>query len=253
MKFPFLQVINNVGYLTEKQDNFSSLYLKVRGSEKRVLNDNQVQKLPFVPADHPHYKEWLLRQKSAKRFIDHLKKKKKPLQILDIGCGNGWFTNQMAATSENHSVVGLDINSLELEQAARIFKGGNLHFVYGDIFSLKSLFSHQFDIITINATIQYFRNFGKLISLLKLSLKPRGELHIMDSPFYRDHEIDAAKNRTIQYYTNLGFPQMAEHYFHHSMAEIKEFEIRYRPGRSLLQRFVGRKDSPFMWLKYVGN
>ena len=249
MDLEFLHKKTGIGYLSKNENPFSSVYLDVRKKEHRILTDEDVKKLPLMVSSNPNHSEWKLRQKSSQRFIDYLKTKPEKLQILDIGCGNGWFTNSIAETSKSSDVIGLDINHMELEQAARVFQKGNLQFVYGDIFQIESKLCNQFDIITLNACIQYFSNFKALISKLISFSKPNGEIHIIDSPFYRKEELDKAKKRTKDYYTELGFPEMASNYFHHCFDDLEDFKILYNPKKNILIKLIRRKDSPFYWLK----
>lgn len=253
MILPYLRQLKSVGYLTEESDSFSTLYLKVRECENRVLTDDQLKQLPYATTENPNWKEWKRRQKSALRFTNYLNRKNSTKHILDLGCGNGWFAHILAKTKPDATVVGIDINPDELEQAARVFNRHNLRFVYGDIFALNDVFSSQFDLITVNATIQYFGDMPKLKALLKSFLKPKGELHIIDSPIYSEKALGAAKQRTENYYRHLGFPEMAEYYYHHSLEELKEFKIRYRPKKSIFNKLIGFKDSPFPWLIYVNE
>lgn len=249
MDLKFLFKKNGIGYLSQNENPFSSVYLEVRKKELRILSDNEVKKLPFMILSNPNAKEWKLRQKSSERFINYLKMKPKNLQIIDIGCGNGWFTNLISEVSQNNNVFGLDINILELEQATRVFKKGNLQFIYGDIFQFESTLFNLFDVIILNASIQYFKNLRQVMKQLRLFLKPNGEIHIIDSPFYSKEELLSAKKRTNGYYTGLGFPEMIEYYFHHTFDDIRDFEILYYPKQSVLKKFTREKDSPFYWLK----
>lgn len=238
-------VKNNVIYLTEKVDEFSAIYIDVRNKENRVLTDIQISKLPYLDSD-----EWKLRVKSTDRFIEYLSKAKQQKQILDIGCGNGWFSSAMAKISDLNTVIGLDVNSFELEQASNIFQSENLKFVYANVYKLETLFKEQFDLITLNASIQYFPDVSILLKTLKEYLKENGEIHIIDSPFYKPKDIIYAKKRSIDYYTNLGFPKMASNYFHHSIENMKDFEILYKSKNKILKRILNIKDSPFTWFKY---
>ena len=110
-----------VVYLTQEEPFFSEKYLKVRALENRVLSDFQVQQLPDISKEHTLYNEWQLRKKSANRFLRYFAKKTTTQTVLDLGCGNGWFTHIIAEISESNTVFGLDINPLELEQANRVF------------------------------------------------------------------------------------------------------------------------------------
>ena len=241
-------VKNNVIYLTEKVDEFSAIYIDVRNKENRVLTDIQISKLPYLDSD-----EWKLRVKSTDRFIEYLSKAKQQKQILDIGCGNGWFSSAMAKISDLNTVIGLDVNSFELEQASNIFQSENLKFVYANVYKLETLFKEQFDLITLNASIQYFPDIKILLKTIKKLLKPNGEIHIIDSPFYKENQIADAKKRTLNYYTKLGFPEMANHYFHHGFKDLANFEILYNAKSSLFTKFIRTKDSPFPWIKILNK
>jgi len=229
-------------------DSFSKEYLALRKKENRILSNEEVQQLPRARKSNPHYKEWKIRQKTTRRFITYLLNKKPNQKILDIGCGNGWFSNKMAIN--NNEVIGLDVNRLELKQAVACFKKENLDFAFSDLFTEDTVFHNQFNIITLNASVQYFKDFGLLINQLKKFLKPKGEIHILDSPFYVNSEIHKAKKRTLAYYTKIGFPKMAQYYFHHSKEHIMDFDILYKPKSSLYKKILRQKDSPFMWVRY---
>lgn len=245
MDFSTSNIKNKVVYLTKETNSFSDVYIAVRDKEQRVLTDKDVALLP-----HLKHNEWEYRIKSTERFTNYISLKKERLSVLDIGCGNGWFTNAIAKVSNKNKVIGLDINREELEQAARVFKRPNLQFVYGDIFKIEEAFNNKFDIITLNSCVQYFQDFKALFSTLKLFLKPHGEIHIIDSPFYKPSQLAEAKKRTLAYYTTLGFPEMASNYFHHSFSDIQQFELLYSNKNKLLNKILNKKDSPFPWIRY---
>ncbi|WP_299438747.1 methyltransferase domain-containing protein [uncultured Aquimarina sp.] len=241
---------NEVYFITGKKETFSSAYIQVRNKEERIYTDQIVKLLPEVSKDHRYYNEWKLRQKSTKRIVDYLTNKNKPLKILDLGCGNGWFSNQLSKIPKSE-IYAVDINQIELEQAARVFQVSNLKFIYADIFSSETGVLHDFDIITVNSCIQYFKDLDTILDKLKNKLKLNGELHIIDSPFYKKTEIELARNRTKVYYKNLGVPQMINHYFHHEIEALDNFEIMYQPKKVIINKFLRRKDSPFMWCKFI--
>ncbi|KAB8151963.1 methyltransferase domain-containing protein [Kordia sp. TARA_039_SRF] len=191
MNLDFSRITQQEGvyYLTPEDAGFSKHYLAVREKENRILTDADVRKLPFLNRD-----EWPYRVKSTERFINYIATKKQPQTILTIGCGNGWFSNKIAEVSSENAIIGLDVNREELEQAARVFKKDNLYFIYADIFKIPASFHGKFDSITLNGAIQYFKDFEGLMQLLQSFLTENGEIHIIDSPFYKTNEIAAAKN-----------------------------------------------------------
>ena len=73
----------------------------------------------------------------------------------------------------------------------------------------------------------------------------------MDSPLYEDSELENAVQRSGQYYSSIGFPEMTEHYFHHRVSDLKRFDAKklYHPQSFLLRLkgWLGQTDSPFSW------
>ena len=242
---------NGVYILSEIQNDFESIYLKVREKEKRVYSDDELRNLPFASESNPHKKEWDIRAKSFLRFRKYLESKNQNLNILDFGCGNGWFCGQLSKTLD-HNFYGVDVNITELEQGRRVFESDNLVFIYADIFSTE-FSANYFDIAIINASIQYFSNTKKLINKLISLIKTNGEIHIIDSPIYSDQESINAKQRTQDYYFSLGFPEMTNNYFHHYWNEFSEynFEILYDPSsaKQKLRKMFLINDSPFPWIR----
>ncbi len=233
-----------ITYYSPPNNHFTDLYISLRKKEHRLYSEEQIKQLPDISNKHSCHTEWRLRKKSAGRFVTYLKSKNTPLKVLDIGCGNGWFSNLMSCI-EKTEVVGLDINSTELEQADSIFKRANLKFACADLYQKTGLNELKFDIIVFNSCLQYFPNPKLLFQHLALLLTEHGEIHVLDSPFYQTDAIENARLRTKTYYTNLGFPEMVPHYFHHQL-DFKHTAL-YKPASGLLKYLY--KDSPFYWIK----
>jgi len=241
---------NGVYFLSETDNTFESIYIALRENEKRIYSDEEVKQLPNTSSSNPHKEEWKLRKHSLHRFTNYIQKYTDKLNLLDIGSGNGWFSANVAE-NDSISVYALDINKLELEQAARVFKFENLYFIYGDMFD--NIFDkYSFNIITLNSSIQYFENPAKLIKRLFYFLTDEGEIHIIDSPIYNQNELVGARERTARYYISIGFPQMAKYYHHHTFDKLKDFnyKILYDPKalQNDFKKIFGFKDSPFPWI-----
>jgi ubiquinone/menaquinone biosynthesis C-methylase UbiE len=236
--------------LTPVNNVFEETYLKVREKEKRIYSNEEIEKLPFASANNPHKKEWEIRAKSFLRFKKYLETKDERLNILDLGCGNGWFCGQFSKTF-NHNFYCIDVNLTELKQAAKVFKSEKTKFIYADIVTVE-IKKNSFDLITINAAVQYFPDLKRLLTLLLLLVKEKGEIHIIDSPFYSENELINAKQRTNNYYSSMCLPQMAENYFHRTWNELSSssYKILYSPStfkNKVSKIFLG-KDSPFPWI-----
>ena len=243
-----LDIVGGVTLLSYYQPNetHEAIYLKVRDKESRLLSDELVKQLPVLPNYAEHFQEWQLRRQTAEQFYDFIICLKQKVTILDLGCGNGWFSSKIASIPTT-IVLGIDMNLLELQQASRLFVSENLRFYYGNIF--EELFTANcFDIIVLNASIQYFFSIPQLFTLLFQLLKPNGEIHILDTPFYEQDELDKAKSRTDFYYKSLGFPEMANHYFHHSFQDLTPYSHYFRKKITRWNKIFFKHKNPFPWI-----
>ena len=200
-----------------------ALYIKTRTAEERVISNELLRQLPYPPADSRYIDEWRVRAKSFERFIKYLRKKhhNRQLNILDVGCGNGWMTNKLYCVG--HKVTGLDLNLTELKQAEEVFGvSDGLKWVYADVLNNSDIPGAPFDIIILSASCQYFKNIPRLTQRLSLLLRDNGELHLLDSIFYKPGNIQSAKDRSQAYYTKLGVPEMSDYYFHHTETEMRK-------------------------------
>lgn len=234
--------------------DFENLYIQLREKEGRVYTDEEVAILPETGSAHPYYSEWQVRRQSCQKLVSYFQKKQsagsngQALKMLEVGCGNGWLSHQLT-TVPGSKVIGTDINFTELQQAATVFHDiPNLHFIYGHIES--GLFEErQFDIIIFAASIQYFPSFNEIMKKSLKLLKPGGEIHIIDSPFYQLYELGAAKKRSLLYFETAGFPEMINWYFHHNLDDLEQYNCSklYDPN-SLFNRFL-RNKNPFPWIR----
>lgn len=226
---------------------FETNYIHLRRKENRLYDEEIIASLPYAK-NVIHKEEWKMRAKSAERVTNYFKDKGG--YLLDLGCGNGWFS-AMIANNRDMNVFGADINLYELKQAAQLFSTENLSFLYSDMLNA-SVPKKIFNYITLNASVQYFKDLKELVNRLFEILSDDGEVHIMDSPFYGQNEIENARQRTISYFKQIGFENMAEYYFHHSWNDLEPFKykISYSPKKtSILAKLTGNRDIPFPWIR----
>jgi ubiquinone/menaquinone biosynthesis C-methylase UbiE len=242
--------VNGVLKISDVDESFGKIYCQIKKLEKRNYNDEEVKLLPFASKLNLHIEEWNFRAQSFLRLKKYLSHKKSGLNILDLGCGNGWFAAKILS-EQNHNFYCLDINMNDLKQGARIFASKNLKFIYADLFAVKFPRS-SFDIVIMNSSIQFFSDLKSLLRELFYLLKPPGEIHIIDTPFYDDEELVLAKNKSIRYFELLGFPKMKENIFQHSYKSLNNFNhvFLYDP-RTFTNKFLRAafgKDSPYPWI-----
>lgn len=247
---------SKIYFLSDANNDFENLYLEIRGTEDRLYQDEEVKMLPYLPRNHKHAVEWRLRADSFRRAFNVLEGLHRPLHILDLGCGCGWFTAKLATTLQTSKIVGADINRLELLQAQRLFKFDNCRFVYWDI-SQDDWNQERFDIVTLNSSIQYFESLSRLFKRLFNFMKPEGTILIWDSPIYKETEKEKARNRSKKYFEARQTPEMINHYHHHTWDELANFDysILYDPNKlgNRIFRRLNSTRSPFHFVSVSKN
>jgi ubiquinone/menaquinone biosynthesis C-methylase UbiE len=237
----------------KRPNKFEELYLQLRKKEERLYSDSELGQLPEIHKAHVHHREWQMRTSSMKRLLDCLSKGKAPRNILEVGCGNGWLSHHLAAKLSSE-ICALDINEHELRQGSRVFASHtNLIFLYADVLDWPA--DHvQFDIIVLASSAQYFPDLKVAVERLLKMLVDGGTLHILDSPFYNEGNVEAARARSLSYFQSLDHPEMAETYHHHRATDLHAFapEVMYDPGglMSQLERKLFRvAASSFPWYR----
>lgn len=228
----------------------SKAYVGLRQREHRLYSDDEVARLPLASSGNPNRKEFQQRLHGLYRLQHFLNRNYPKGRMLELGCGNGWLASFLTEGSMREA-VGMDINLPELEQAARVFGPEHVTWVQADIFSL-AVSPASFDTIVLASAIQYFPDLKGLLNRLLPLLTTEGTLHIIDSPIYAPSLVEAAQNRSREYFQWMKAPEMAYRYFHHTFEALNGYRwsYGYRPG--LLQRLViratGYRPSPFPWI-----
>jgi len=95
------------------------------------------------------------------------------LKVIDLGCGSGELTLQLADKLPNSQVTGLDNSPQMLEKTASIKRPG-LVFQPGD----QSTLTGEWDLICSNAALQWSENHAELIPFIFDRLKPGGQIAV---------------------------------------------------------------------------
>jgi trans-aconitate 2-methyltransferase len=108
------------------------------------------------------------------------------LKVVDLGCGTGELTRQLADKLPNSHVTGLDSSPQMLEKAAS-FAGPNLVFVSGD----QATLTGEWDLIFSNAALQWSENHTELIPYLYGKLAPGGQIAVQvpSNHYHISHQI----------------------------------------------------------------
>src|SRR5512138_3395775 len=103
-----------------------------------------------MPWDPKQYHKFQA-QRSAPFFdLLALVEKRPHLKVVDLGCGTGELTRQLAQALPDSDVTGLDSSAQMLEKAVA-FSSAGLHLVQGD----QAQLTEEWDLIFSNAALQW--------------------------------------------------------------------------------------------------
>jgi SAM-dependent methyltransferase len=169
--------------------DFFAAYARHRAREGRGYSGDDLLSLPYL-REGPLAPQWRVRAKTYEAFAAEVVMPmgiaSRPLEILDLGAGNGWLSYRLARLG--HRATALDARDDDVDGlgAAREFLSRE-----PGIFSLiAARFENiprpdaSFDIAVFNASLHYARDLAQVLGEARRVVRPGGVLAIMDSPFY---------------------------------------------------------------------
>lgn len=102
------------------------------------------------------------------------------MRVLDIGCGTGTISKDIAnLVGPEGYVIGIDNTASFIAEGKDLFSDiPNLEFIHTDIFEFDTL--EKFDLIISARTFQWISTIDKAIDKVKALLKPQGQISILD-------------------------------------------------------------------------
>jgi trans-aconitate 2-methyltransferase len=98
-------------------------------------------------------------------------------RVLDLGCGEGKVTADIAARLRGGEVLGLDISPAMVSFAREHYPKElypNLLFTVGDMLNLQ--FEREFDVVFSNAALHWVSDHGRVFSGIRRALRPGGRV-----------------------------------------------------------------------------
>jgi len=108
-----------------------------------------------------------------KRFSVISSLSEKSDRVLDIGCADGVFTNEIAKSTHAREVVGIDVLKDSVSWARRKWRGKNMKFLVGNAHKL-NFRANYFDAVYALEVMEHVSNPDKVISEIKRVLKRDG-------------------------------------------------------------------------------
>jgi len=119
---------------------------------------------------------WRTAENSAAYLLPHLEP---GTSVLDVGCGPGTITRDLARLVAPGRVLGIDASAEVIAQAA---EDGGAEFAVGDVYRLE-LDDGEFDVVHAHQVLQHLTDPVAALGELRRVLRPGGLLAVRDSDY----------------------------------------------------------------------
>lgn len=173
-------------------ERFIRDYETVRQFEKRGSLDAEYYKaLPYKDLTGKFSADWAIRAHSYDVLVNRVliplsARLRRPLKILDLGAGNGWLSNRLAAQGDHVVAVDLLVNTQDGLGTAKYYQ--NAFIPVQAEFNRLPIRENFADAAIFNASVHYSEDYVKTLSETLRVLQPEGLVVIIDSPIYHSHE-----------------------------------------------------------------
>lgn len=97
--------------------------------------------------------------------------------VLDLGCGDGKVTAEIAHRVPNGSVIGIDNSSSMITLARQLYPASRYPNLIFELMDARELaFENQFDVVFSNAVLHWIKDHYPVVEGLFKSLKPGGKI-----------------------------------------------------------------------------
>lgn len=163
---------------------FIADYEKIRSLEGRQSQDsNYYRSLPFQDLSRRFSADWRIRAASYKMLERIIAP---GMKVIDLGAGNGWLSNRLAA-------LGCEVHAVDLLLNAEDGLGAWKHYenkftpVQAE-FSRLPFVNGGSSLVIFNASFHYAEDYQEVLKEALRVIEPRGRVVIMDSPVYHHEE-----------------------------------------------------------------
>jgi SAM-dependent methyltransferase len=195
----------------EARRRFVDEYRQIRYAEGRGSDDPAFYRaLPYRDLTGRNSAMWEMRAKTWRYFERFVlspieRAVRRPLDILDLGAGNGWASYRLAL--RNHRPCAIDIFN---DPRDGLRAAGNYPVSFPLVeaeFDRLPFPASRFDLALYNSSIHYSADYEATLSEARRCLRPSGLVVILDSPVYRRREYGErmAAERHAQFERRYGF------------------------------------------------
>ncbi len=183
--------------------------------------------------------------------------------ILDLGCGNGRLSADLAGLVPQGSVTAIDTSQGMLEFARKNYAATNISFELGDIADID--YAESFDLVFSNAALHWVSGHSELLRRVYRALRPGGKARFNFAAsgncanFFREVRVAMNMPEFSEYFADFVWPwfmpEVSEYQELLSQSAFKKFEVwgenadHYFPDAAALAGWVEQPSLvPFMTL-----
>ena len=122
---------------------------------------------------------WRTAENSAGYLLPHLHA---GMDLLDVGCGPGTITVDLATRVSPGRVVGIDASADVVAQAARGAAGTDVSFAVGDVYAIDAP-DASFDVVHAHQVLQHLTDPVRALTEMRRVTKPGGIVAVRDSDY----------------------------------------------------------------------
>jgi len=225
---------------------FIADYEAVRRSEGRgSTSANYYRTLPFKDLSGRYTADWAIRARSfnvlVKNVLTRLQNPlERSLKILDLGAGNGWLSNRLAAQGDRVIAVDLLVNDQDGLGSWKYYEHGFIP-VQAE-FDHLPVMDRFADAVIFNASFHYSEEYARTLKEALRVLAPGGVIVILDSPLYRRGSSGEkmVEERKAQFKKKYGFASdnlQSENYL--TYARLNDLAQEFQLTWKLITPFYG--------------
>lgn len=219
----------------------------------------------FGQEDYWKAEEYFQNSSSQKNAASDLLKYveiEKEAHILDVGCGDGKITAELALSIPEGSILGVDISPAMIEFAKNHFPDNNFpNLTFAILDAQKLNYDQQFDNIFSFTTLQWIKDHKAFLDGAYKSLKPEGTLAItmpMGLPFTLEQAVKEKissgewSSYFLEFDNGWNFVKDSNDYSNlakQSGFKVKQIEVVPQkdifPSRAVFEGFIGQ------WFPYL--
>lgn len=179
---------------------FREAYAEHRAAEGRRYDRAAMLALPYL-RHGPLARQWSVRARSYDALA-RLVGKVRPARVLDLGAGNGWLSYRLALSGISAVAIDVRDDTVDGLGAAACYDG-RFDRVSAS-FDALPVRDRSCDMVIFNAALHYALDLGAVLAEARRTVRPRGRIVVLDSPFYtreRDGEAMLREKKASGAYT----------------------------------------------------